>query len=362
MYTGDTPYIQKYYSTLISVLDKFYPSVTNPTTNLIQKGVGISGSYGDYAFLPRDGPVTYYNALYVLALKNAATIANSLNHVADAKRWTDRATLVSNAINTRRFDTSVGAYYDGNCGFDPCPTHAQDGNSLVVVSGTANSTYAKSALDYLATTNARPYGNSFYDNDLLQAGFSDRVYPFISYFEIQARYLINSPSSALEETRRLYGWMSSHDPGVTVWEGIGTNGSLYEGAYSSQAHGWATGIVPLMTNNILGVTPTGPGFSTWSIRPIPGDVTWAKGVVPGPIGEIKVAWARSEEEGTFWLSAETPENSKGTISVPLGNNGDAQVFVDKQVVAGSLLVKGDDGYVVLEVEGGMHVVTVGYNE
>jgi hypothetical protein len=145
MYTGDKDYVSGYYANLVAVLDRFYPSVTNNNTNLIQKGVGISGSYGDYAFLPRDGPVTYYNALYVLALKNAATIANSLNHVADAQRWTDRATLVSAAINNRRFDSSVGAYFDGNCGFEPCATHAQDGNSIVVVSGAANLTYAQSA-------------------------------------------------------------------------------------------------------------------------------------------------------------------------------------------------------------------------
>jgi hypothetical protein len=360
MYTGDKDYVSGYYANLVAVLDRFYPSVTNNNTNLIQKGVGISGSYGDYAFLPRDGPVTYYNALYVLALKNAATIANSLNHVADAQRWTDRATLVSAAINNRRFDSSVGAYFDGNCGFEPCATHAQDGNSIVVVSGAANLTYAQSALNYLAKTNARPYGNAFYDNDLLQAGFSDRVYPFISYFEIQARYLINSPSTALEEIRRLYGWMTSHDPGITVWEGIGANGSLYEGAYSSQAHGWATGIVPLIVNNVLGVTPTGPGFSTWRIRPIPGDVKWAKGVVPTPEGEIMVAWARDEEEGTFWLSAEVPDGTSGAIEVPAGN--DAQVYLDKELLEGSSRLKGEGGYVAVEVDGGNHVVTVGYEE
>jgi hypothetical protein len=154
--------------------------------------------------------------------------------------------------------------------------------------------------------------------------------------------------------------MTSHDPGITVWEGIGANGSLYEGAYSSQAHGWATGIVPLIVNNVLGVTPTGPGFSTWRIRPIPGDVKWAKGVVPTPEGEIMVAWARDEEEGTFWLSAEVPDGTSGAIEVPAGN--DAQVYLDKELLEGSSRLKGEGGYVAVEVDGGNHVVTVGYEE
>lgn len=267
---------------------------------------------------------------------------------------------MADAINERRFDESVGAFFDGNCGFTPCPTHAQDGNSIVVVSGAATEEHAQSALDYLAKANARPYGNSFYDNDLLQEGFSQRVYAFMSYFEIQARFMIGEPEGALEELRRLYEWMASHDPKITMWEGIGANGSLYQGAYSSQAHGWSTGIVPLMTNNILGVTPTGPGFSTWRVEPIPGDVTWAKGVVPGPNGVIKVAWARDEDEGTFWLSVSTPEDTQGVIVLPAGKT-DAQIYLNKYLVAESQLARKKSGHVSLEVRGGEHVVTVGYN-
>jgi hypothetical protein len=68
VYTGDTAYAQKYYTTLQNVLNNWYPSVTNTTTSLLDKDVGGASSYGDYAFLPRTGTITYYNALYVLAL------------------------------------------------------------------------------------------------------------------------------------------------------------------------------------------------------------------------------------------------------------------------------------------------------
>lgn len=352
-------YIKGYYKNMALVLDKYYPSVTNQNTNLIQKGIGTSGGYGDYAFLPRTGPVTYYNVLYVMALNNAATVATSLGRNDDAQRWTDRAKLVASAVSDRLFDTSVGAFFDGSCGSSPCPTHAQDGNSISVLSGAATPEQAKSALDYLAKNNARPYGNSFYDNDLLQEGFSQRVYAFISYFEIQARFQIESADTALEEIRRLYGWMASHDPKVTVWEGIGANGSLYEQGFSSQAHGWATGIVPLLTNNILGVLPTGPGFSTWSIKPIPGDVKWAKGVVPTPSGPIKVRWNRDESIGVFWLTASVPANTKGTISLPVPDSS-TKVYLNKAEVANGSK-RGGDGYVTIAVGGGDHTVTVGYN-
>jgi glycogen debranching enzyme len=128
MYTGDTDFVVTYYQTMINVLDEFYPSITDNTTQLITKGIGISGGYGDYAFLGRTGPVTYFNALYVIALDNAASMATYLGHKQDAARWSARSKAVADAINSYNFDSSVGAFFDGTCGDTYCATHAQDGN------------------------------------------------------------------------------------------------------------------------------------------------------------------------------------------------------------------------------------------
>lgn len=365
MYTGDVAYIQQYYANIINVLDLFYPSVTNNQTQLISKGVGISGGYGDYAFLPRQGPVTYYNALYILALDNAASIATFLGGKdADAARWTERARNVSLSLNKYNWDITNGAFFDGTCGGEAyCQTHAQDGNSLSIVSGAANITRANSVLAYLAKANARPYGNSFYDNDAIGAGFSQRVYAFISYFEIEARFIVGSASSALEEIRRLYGWMAGNDPTVTQWEGIGDNGSPYEGAYTSMAHGWATGIVPALTNYILGVIPQGPGFSIYTIKPIPGDVTWAKGVVPTPNGPISVSWNDDASTGEFYLETSAPAGTQGTIYVPV-SSGTVTVYLDNEPVAKNgtqAAAKQEEGYFGIPInDDKTHVITVGF--
>jgi hypothetical protein len=368
MYAGDTDFVVTYYQTMINALDKFYPSITDTTTNLITKGLGISGSYGDYAFLPRTGPVTYFNALYVIALDNAASMATYLGHKDDAARWSARSKSVAAAINTYNFDSSVGAFFDGTCGSTYCATHAQDGNSLSILSGAANTTRAKSALAYLSKANARPYGNAFYDNDALSGGFSQRVYAFISYFEIEARFQSGLADSALEEIRRLYGWMESNDPGITMWEGIGDNGQPYEGGFTSMAHGWSTGVVPALTNYILGVKPQGPGFSTFSVKPIPGDVQWAKGMVPTPRGPIRLSWDSNQASGLFFLSVSSPAGTKGTVSVPVGNSS-VPVYVDGNAVwenggprADTANFEGSEeqGYVSVLVQGGDHTVTVGY--
>jgi hypothetical protein len=299
-------------------------------------------------------------------LKNAASIATTLGGKdVDAARWTARAKNVSAAMNTYNFDSSVGAFYDGTCGSSYCATHAQDGNSLSIVSGAVNSTRAQSALSYLAKANARPYGNAFYDNDVVSSGYSQRVYAFISYFEIEARFITGLGDSALEEIRRLYGWMATHDPEITQWEGIGPDGSLYEGTYTSMAHGWSTGIVPALTNYILGIIPTGPGFSTYTIKPVPGDVQWAKGVVPTPKGPITVNWEQNQVHGLFLLTASAPAGTQGTIYVPVANSS-VPVYLDSKLVgngAGNVKAAASEvGYVGVSItDSQTHTVSVGYN-
>ncbi|KIM97618.1 glycoside hydrolase family 78 protein [Oidiodendron maius Zn] len=359
VYTGDSAYMQKYYSTLQRVLNDWYPSVTNSTTSLLDKDDGGASGYGDYAFLPRSGTITYYNALYVLALKNAASIATFLGgHESDAADWTQRAETVSAAINKYLWDNSSGAYLDSLSGI---VSHAQDGNSISVLAAVSSPSQTTALLSYL-DSHALPYGNPFYDNDSLGAGFSERVYAFISYFEIQARFLSGSAATALDQIRRMYGWMTSHDPTVTFWEGIGTDGSMYEGAYTSAAHGWSTGVLPALTNFVLGAIPTGPGFQTWTIKPIPGDVTWAQGVVPTPNGPLSIYWTAENSSSLFILQVQVPAGTQGDVSVPVSNIS-SEVTVDGNQVWNGKAEQGSgasfaDGYVTVPVQSGAHVINV----
>jgi hypothetical protein len=358
LYTGDTGYARTYYPNLVKTLDTWYPSVTD-SRGLLSKGLNGTSGYGDYAFLPRTGEVTYYNALYVQALKDAAGLARALGHTADADRWEQRAGTVANAINTYLWDDNTGAYLDSGTG---AVRHGQDGNGLAILAGVASSDRAAAALDHLAKTTARPYGNAFMDNDTLVSDGSERVYAFTSYPEIQARFLTGQADSAIEEIKRLYGWMTNHDPGITDWEGIGSGGSLYEGAYTSMAHGWSTGVVPALSNDLLGAAPTGPGFATWAVRPHPGSVTWARGQLPTPHGALRVTWVQGRG-AAFTLRVDAPSGTSGDVAVPTGGKP-VTVRVDGKVAwdgdaPTTRQATGSGGYVTLHgVSGGSHTVQV----
>jgi hypothetical protein len=349
LYTGDTGYARTYYPNLIKVLDTWYPSVTD-SNGLLQKGLNGTSGYGDYAFLGRTGEVTYYNALYVQALNNAAALAAALGHDADAARWRARAGTVAAAVNAHLWDAGAGAYLDSAVG---AVRHAQDGNGYAVLSGVADPARASSALDYLSAHTATPYGNAFMDNDTLVPDGPQRVYAFTSYPEIQARFLTGQADSAIDQIKRMYGWMAGHDPGTTDWEGIGAGGSMYEGPYTSAAHGWSTGVLPALTNDLLGATPTGPGFATWSVQPHPGTVTWARGQLPTPHGPLQVNWTAGTGRHAFTLTVDAPRGTSGVVSVP--TNGEP---VRVQLDGRPLRVHPEGSYVTLTGVRGHHTITV----
>ncbi|MFE9809759.1 alpha-L-rhamnosidase C-terminal domain-containing protein [Streptomyces sp. NPDC005227] len=311
LYTGDRSYASRYYSNLLKVLDTWYPSVTD-SAGLLSKGLNNTGGYGDYAFLDRTGRITYYNANYVQALNDASQMARWLGHDADAQRWERRAGEVKDAVNAHLWDEDAGAYLDSATG---AVRHAQDGNSIAITAGVADAERAASALAHLDATTQRPYGNAFMDNDTIFGDASQRVYAFTSYPEIVARFESGRAESAVDQIRRTYGWMDSHDPGITNWEGIGPGGSLYEGAYTSMAHGWSTGVLPALTHQLLGARPTSPGYATWEVRPQPAGISWAQGQLPTPHGPLQVSWEATHT--AFELTVHVPGGTHGALTFPM---------------------------------------------
>ncbi|KKY35077.1 putative alpha-l-rhamnosidase a [Diaporthe ampelina] len=368
MYRRDTDYLDKYYPNMAKVLDVYYPNCTN-ADGLLEKGLGNSAGYGDYAFLPRTGVITYYNALYIMALKRAAQLAEFRGQDADAARWQERAEAIGPALLEENWDSSVGAFFDGGpCpgGHDStkCPVHAQDGNSLAILADVGDWwVHPYSIMEYLDGALRRPYGNAFYDSSALSPDdqFDQRVYAFVSYFELAARFLRDS-DTAFEELQRLYGWMAAHDPASTFWEGIGPGGRPYQDGFTSMAHGWSSGVTPLLTNYVLGLRPLKPGFAAFLFAPCSSweGMDWARGQVDTPGGPIWVQWTR--KLAVFSMEVSAPEGTSGDVVVLL-DDGRTRVTMNGQVVwtkNGGPTVEGvnpGDGKVVVTVQGGSrHVI------
>ena len=198
-------------------------------------------------------------------------------------------------------------------------THPQDGNSFAVLSGAASDAQAASALDYLWGHDAREYGNTIVDSqnwDGMTWGWqaSDRVYPFMSFYELLAWFKIGRPDAALDLIRREWGYMAQHSPG-TMWETIGPYGGVPTDAHPSWDAGWSSGAAPALTTYVLGVQPTSPGFATFTVNPQSGGAAWgitsASGTVPTPHGDITVDWHLSAA-GKLIVTVKAPRGTSQT--------------------------------------------------
>ena len=108
---------------------------------------------------------------------------------------------------------------------------------------------------------------------------------------LRARFEQGQDAAALDQIRRTWGYMVANGPG-TMWETIGPFGGAPTDAHPSWDAGWSSGAAPALTEYVLGVAPTSPGFKTFSVKPHAGDLSAAAGDVPTPFGSIRVSWTK----------------------------------------------------------------------
>ena len=310
LYTGDLSLAQAVWPNLVELLDTWYPAQLGPD-GLLVNSLGPA----DYGYIQRTGTtVAYYNAGYVFALRLAAKLATWIGQPAEAAAWTARIAPLAAAFGPAFWDPSVGAFRDATVG--PV-VHPEDGNAFAVLAGLATLTQARSALGYLGGREWQPYGATIADNDVWDGypwgDHADlRVYPFISYFDVAARYQSGLDDSALALIRREWGYMLDNGPRSTMWETIGPEGSPPTDQDPSFDHGWSSGAAPALTNYALGLQPASPGFASYVAEPHPADLHWAAGTVPTPHGPIAFRWAYGRGTLTATVAAPVP----GTIILP----------------------------------------------
>ena len=141
-----------------------------------------------------------------------------------------------------------------------------------------------------------------------------------------------------EAVARIYehGWDDVLEPS---WKGPRLTSEcmhLHTRGWGDEAHP-DTAIAGILSNYILGVEPTEPGFAKYSVRPRPSKgVTSASGIVPTPWGALQVSWrlgkdGKPEVTCREWrLSPECRiDGNILTVTVPQGKAGGMHAAISK---------------------------------
>ena len=158
------------------------------------------------------------------------------------------------------------------------------------------------------------------------AGFTT----FLSYYMMKAADRTGHTDKVLDILREYYGSMLQKDA-TSFWEDFhmewlknsgtvdqlpnkgvsdihGDNGAFcYSGFRHSLCHGWSSGPVPFLAEQILGIHIEAPGCRKMTIQPHLGNLQWAKGTYPTPLGLVTVSHTKNSD-GTIETTVDAPDN------------------------------------------------------
>jgi hypothetical protein len=105
------------------------------------------------------------------------------------------------------------------------------------------------------------------------------------------------------------------------------NGAWHEGwnlPWGSTSHAWSSGPVALLPQKVLGLEPTGYGWKTFAVKPLTGDLMWAKGTVSTVAGDVTAAWEKSAENH-FTLKLNIPKETLASVYLPTADMGTVKI-------------------------------------
>ncbi|KAL0948872.1 hypothetical protein HGRIS_008991 [Hohenbuehelia grisea] len=339
LYTGDLGFVKTVWANYTKALNFLQSHVDE--TGLVNVPTEFQNDWG------RDGGAGHNSAMNALLYRTLITgsdLATHLNLPKLASQLSANATAVKAAFNKLLWDDAAGMFRDN----ETTTLHPQDGNSLAVLFNLTQSDEQVQSVSKGLTT-------FWTDIGPLSPELNDTIIPFVGGFEVQAHFVAGQGERAIDLLKKKWGYMLYTPLSVqsTLVEGYTRNGSLgyraqagynLDHAYTSHAHGWATGPTPALTFFVAGITVTSPQGATWAVAPVLSGLDAAEGGFETPLGRFDVKWVVKNRR--FTLNIRTPKGTSGTVILP----GTGAVKVDDKAQASRASAS-------LQLGGGEHVVT-----
>jgi hypothetical protein len=311
-HTGDKEFLEREHARMVQLLeyvDKEFDA-RNVYANKSNVWLYVDWSpdlNGDTAETRRATTLEFYRAY-----REAVWMLRELGDAANAAKYEARAAEIEAGAQKYLLDANTGA-------FGP----RWQTNAAAVIGGAAQ---------------PGQY-DAIWKNVLSQVGTGPTssliISPYYNYYVIRAMAEMGHREQALKWIRQYWGGMVA-EGATSFWEAY--DPSWYHedfhaalqsdnrsGYFVSLAHGWSSGPTAWMMEQVLGIQPTGAGFSTVDIRPDLVDLDWARGAEPTPRGLLKVDARKSGS--AMAIAVDVPEGVVARVSVPVSSPG-ARVTVN----------------------------------
>jgi len=237
---------------------------------------------------------------YIRAYRAGAWLLRQIGDTANAEHFEQRADQLT--------QHSQSAYF-ANGSFGP----RWQTNAMAVISGAAKTDQYRSIWSSVLTNVGKPT----YRPDIIS--------PYYGSYVLDAMARMDHRADALAWIRTYWGGMI-HEGATSFWEAydpawpkddphVDLQADDTAGYRISLAHGWSSAPTWWLMEQVLGIVPTGPGFSRATIRPDLLDLDWARGGEPTPNGLIKVDLKK--EGGGLSATIDIPDGVDATVLFPV---------------------------------------------
>ncbi len=221
--------------------------------------------------------VAHNNAFLIAAYIAAAKMAKVMNNRKDRSEWENQISHLKTAINKHLWDEERNAYVDS--------IH-DDGSKSNIISRQTNTLmflYDIAPKDRAERIKPIILGERI--DDIVQFGS-----PFATFYLLECLAKMGKFDLLINIIRQEWGKMVDSDS-TTFWETFANSPYSPQGFPTrSYCHGWSSAPAYFLSRYILGIYPLVPGFKKTLIAPVPCGLTFAKGSVPTPFGNIYVKW------------------------------------------------------------------------
>lgn len=281
-YTGDKTFIQNFYPRMQSLMD-YVLSRRN------KEGL-LEGLPGDWIFidwadgLSKKGEVSFEQLLFARSLETMALCADI---AADADSKATYAKLAED-LKQKLF----ALYWNDE-------KHALV-HSRVNGQQTANVTRYANMFGIFFNYFNQAQEEEVKQHVLLNNNIQKITTPYMRFYELEALCAMGEQDYVLTQMKEYWGGMLKLGA-TSFWEEYNPakKGAEHYAMYGrefgkSLCHAWGASPIYLLGKYYLGVQPTGPGYSTYTIEPRLGGLQWMEGKVPTPAGTVDVYCSAKE--------------------------------------------------------------------
>jgi hypothetical protein len=275
LYTGDREFVRQIYPGMLSLMDF---CLGRRNADGMVEGLPGDWVFIDWAPIEKTGEVSIEQLLFCRSLETMALCAGLMDDAGNEAKYRQLAAELKEKCLSVFWDEEQKALVHSRRNGQLDKTVTKYANMFALT------------FDYLDSRQREDVKQHVLLNDRIQKITT----PYMRFYELEALCRIGQQKHVLGEIRDYWGGMIRLGA-TSFWEAYNPDesGAQHYAMYGrpfgkSLCHAWGASPVYLFGKYYLGVTPTAPGYGTYTVEPELGGLKWMQGAVPTPAGNIRL--------------------------------------------------------------------------